>query len=224
MNLRDVYQILILNFAPKYKKTTFKKLKMRKIRLIVLSAFAAVCMSASAQEPFGTFYFQYNLTYLNQKNALLQSDKERLNQLTLGYNYATPHFSIPIYLEFGGALQWAFKSGDGYKVNVLAMKVPVNILFSLNVSDDFKIQPYGGIYGRVNFLAKTKPDEAESVNWFDSSTYDARRFQMGVNAGLRFTIGETVTIGGGYYRDLIDLSKAREAYFEGWDFTIGMVL
>ena len=227
MKLRDVNQIIITNFAPKYKKETLLNiLKMRKIRLIVLAVFAAVSMSASAQEPFGTFYFQYNLTYLKsgEKTNLLYNDKERFNQLTLGYNYATPLFSIPLFLEFGGAFQWAFKSGDGYKANILALKAPINLVFSLDVSDDFKIQPYGGFYGRVNLLAKTKPDEAESINWFDHPSVDAKRFQVGVNAGLRFTIGQSVTIGAGYYRDLMDISKARKAYFEGWDFTIGMVI
>lgn len=203
---------------------------MRKIRLIILSAFAVVCMSASAQEPFGTFYFQYNLSYLKSDKGYSESAnihynkvKEQFNEVTIGYNYDTPLFSIPLYLEFGGAFQWAFQSGDGNKTNILALKAPVNLLFSINISDDFKIQPYGGVYGRWNLLAKTKPDEEETINWF--KTMDARRLQMGVNAGLRFTIGNYVSIGGGYYRDLTGFcNNYYENHFEGWDFTIGMVL
>lgn len=201
---------------------------MRKIRLIVLAVFAAISMSASAQEPFGTFYFQYNLSYLKCDKSVLEQDriyhnpvKEQFNEVTIGYNYATPLFSIPLFLEFGGAFQWAFQSDNGYKTNILALKAPVNLLFSINISDNFKIQPYGGVYGRVNLLAKTKPDEAATINWFD--TMDARRFQVGVNAGLKFEIGQTVSIGGGYYRDLTDFCKDTY-HFEGWDFTIGMVI
>ena len=196
---------------------------------MALAAFAAVCMSASAEEPFSTFYFQYNLSYLKcdkthleQNNIRHNPVKEQFNELTLGYNYATPLFNIPLFLEFGGAVQWAFQSDNGYKTNILALKAPVNLLLSINICDDFKIQPYGGIYGRANLLAKSKPDEAESINWFKKDTMHAYRFQVGFNAGVKFAIGETVCIGGGYYRDLTDLCK--DYHFEGWDFTIGMVL
>lgn len=194
---------------------------MKKLRLITLTAFAAICMSVSAQEPFATFYGQYNLSYLKSSHDS-DSHKENFNEVTLGYNYATPLFSIPLYLEFGGAVQWAFKSEDEAKTNILALKAPVNLLFSINISDDFKILPYGGFYGRANLLAKTKPNESKSINWFKSDYFNAKRFQVGVNGGVKFMIGETVVIGAGYYRDLTDI--ADDIYFEGWDFTIGMVL
>ena len=67
---------------------------MKKLRLITLTAFAAICMSVSAQEPFATFYGQYNLSYLKSSHDS-DSHKENFNEVTLGYNYATPLFSIP---------------------------------------------------------------------------------------------------------------------------------
>ena len=98
---------------------------MKKIRTIVLAAFAALSMSASAQEPFATFYLQYNPTQFHHKEIYGADTKDYFNQVAIGYNYATPLFGIPLYLEFGGAFQYSFKSGDGYKVNMLAGKIPV---------------------------------------------------------------------------------------------------
>jgi len=192
---------------------------MKKIRMIMLAVFAIISMSASAQEPFATFYAQYNPTYLKYDKSN-KDFSDYYNGITIGYNYATPFFGIPLYLEFGGAAQWSFRYKDGYSTNLIALKVPVNVLFSINVSDAFKIQPYGGVYGRFFLLGKTKPDYQESINWF-SYYDDAKRFQMGLNAGVKFVISD-FTIGGGYYYDFM---KIRDHYhFEGFDITLGMVL
>lgn len=193
---------------------------MKKIRTIVLAAFAALSMSASAQEPFATFYLQYNPTQFHHKEIYGADTKDYFNQVAIGYNYATPLFGIPLYLEFGGAFQYSFKSGDGYKVNMLAGKIPVNLLYSFDVSESVRIQPYAGTYGRFNFLAKTKPDEEEAINWFDSPQ-DGKRFQMGLQGGIKFVFSDVV-IGGGYYYDLMNIMS--DSHFEGFEITIGMQL
>ena len=192
---------------------------MKKMRMIVLAAFAAVSMSVSAQESFQTFYLQYNPS--SQKISYDgHSTSTSFNGLSLGYSYATPLGGIPLYLEFGGAAQWFFKSEDDTKTNLISVKIPVNLLYSFEVSDVVKIQPYAGVYGRVNIIGKTKDDYAdESWDWFSDG--DAKRFQLGLNGGLRVSFNDYVFLGAGYYYDLMKIQE--HTHFEGFDLTLGLV-
>lgn len=197
---------------------------MFKMRSIILAAFAVVSMSASAQQPFGTVYLQYNPSLFDLNQLIVSHDghstSTSYDAISLGYNYATPMFGIPLYLEFGGAIQWGFKYKDNYKTNMLALKIPLNVVYSIDISDSFSILPYAGAYGRFSFLAKTKYDEKpESYDWFSDG--DAKRFQIGLNAGCRFRINQ-FTIGAGYYYDLMKIED--HTHFEGFELTIGMVL
>ena len=197
---------------------------MRKIRSIILATFAVVSMSASAQEPFGTVYLQYNPSLFDLNQLIVSHDGHSVSTtydaISLGYNYATPMFGIPLFLEFGGAIQWGFKYKDNYKTNMLALKIPLNVVYSIDISDSFSILPYAGAYGRFNLLAKTKYDEKpESYDWFSDG--DAKRFQIGLNAGCRFRINQ-FTIGAGYYYDLMKIED--HTHFEGFELTMGMVL
>ena len=191
---------------------------MKKIRMIMLVVFAVISMSASAQEPFGTFYLQYNPTYLKYDHHG-QTESFYYNTVAVGYNYATPLFRIPLYLEFGGDVQWTFKQKTGESQNMIAAKIPVNLLYSIEISDAFKIQPYAGAYGRFNILGKDKFDGDKSYDWF--SDYDNKRFQVGLHGGVKFVISD-FAIGGGYYYDLMEIKD--NWHFEGFEITVGMVL
>lgn len=152
---------------------------MKKLRFLALAAMAAFAMSVSAQvtygndyqykptsgtlygadnESFGLFYAQYNLTTAHTTVTNHDSENTSLNGVTLGYSHFIPLGDIPLFLSVGAAAQWFFKSEDGHKMNMISAKIPVNLMYSFQVSDNFRIEPYAGIYGRINIWGQEKYD------------------------------------------------------------------
>lgn len=240
---------------------------MKKLRLFALAAFAAISMSATAQvtygndyqyqpeksskssygydnESFGTLYLQYNPSQLKTKSHG-SSNSESVHGITLGYSHALPLADIPLYLEFGGAVQYFFKSMDytdydvdwetgNYsttkekaKFSMLAFKIPVNVMYSFNISDAVSIIPYAGVYGRFNILAQQKVGD-EKINYFSKDDmgddFVWKRFQVGWNAGCKFRFAQKFLVGAGYYMDLMKVMSYKEhkTHFQGFDITLGL--
>lgn len=233
---------------------------MKQLRLFVVAAMAAISMSAMAQvtygndyqykptnstiygsdnEAFGLFYVQYSPGQFHVKasaDGKSESENESVNVISLGYSHFIPLGDIPLFISPGAAAQWFFKSKDGHKTNIVSVKIPVNLMYSFQVSDAFRIEPYAGVYGRINIWGQQKVD-GESVNIFsDSDMGDAaaKRFQLGWNAGVNFRITDAFTIGAGYYMDILKLqdystkvygySIDYSARFQGFEFTLGVNL
>lgn len=226
---------------------------MKKLRFLALAAMAALAVSVSAQvtygndyqykptsgtlygadnESFGLFYAQYNLTTEHITVTNHDSENTSLNGVTLGYSHFIPLGDIPLSLSPGAAVQWFFKSKDGHKTNMISAKIPVNLVYSFQVSDNFRIEPYAGIYGRINIWGQEKVGD-ESANILSSDDFgDAacKRFQLGWNAGVQFRITEAFTIGAGYFMDLMKLQNYSsgkhdiKTNFQGFDFTLGINL
>jgi opacity protein-like surface antigen len=226
---------------------------MKKLRFLALAAMAAFAVSVSAQvtygndyqykptsgtlygadnESFGLFYAQYNLTTEHITVTNHDSENTSLNGVTLGYSHFIPLGDIPLFLSPGAAVQWFFKSKDGHKTNMISAKIPVNLVYSFQVSDNFRIEPYAGIYGRINIWGQEKVGD-ESANILSSDDFgDAacKRFQLGWNAGVQFRITEAFTIGAGYFMDLMKLQNYSsgkhdiKTNFQGFDFTLGINL
>jgi opacity protein-like surface antigen len=225
---------------------------MKQLRLFVVAAMAAISMSAMAQvtygndyqykptnstiygsdnEAFGLFYAQYNATTQHMTVTNHDSENESLNGITLGYSHFIPLGDIPLFVSPGGAVQYFFKSKDGVKTNMISLKIPINLMYSFQVSDAFRIEPYAGIYGRINIWGQMKEDGGESLNFFDSDKMGdaaAKRFQLGWNAGVNFRITEAFTIGAGYFMDILKLQDYTvgkhdiKTNFQGFDITLGV--
>ena len=233
---------------------------MKQLRFFVVAAMAAISMSAMAQvtygndyqykptnstiygsdnEAFGLFYVQYSPGQFHLKasaDGQSETENESVNVISLGYSHFIPLGDIPLFVSAGAAAQWFFKSKDGHKTNIVSVKIPVNLMYSFQVSDAFRIEPYAGIYGRINIWGESKED-GESVNIFDSDKMGdlaAKRFQLGWNAGVNFRITDAFTIGAGYYMDILKLQDySTKLYghsidystrFQGFEFTLGVNL
>lgn len=224
---------------------------MRKLRLIALAAIAAVSMSAAAQynyghdhqynptsrtiyggdnEDFGLLYVQYNPSKLRYSHDGATASTN-YNAISLGYSYYFALGDVPFYISPGLAAQWLFtsdKQGSAeYKTNIISAKIPINLMYSIQVSSNFRIEPYAGIYGRINIWGQGKETYGgQSDTWDlfkDSEDSKAmKRFQLGWNAGLNFRITNAFTIGGGYYMDLMKV--ADHTRFQGFDITLGVNL
>ena len=224
-------------------------------------------------ENFGLFYIQYSPSKLRSKTSFggtSASDSESVNVLSLGYTY---HISLgenlPLYLCPGGAVQWFFKSKkekivDYYaysssllpseflnseytsKLNMISIKIPVTLMYSFELGEALRIEPYAGVYGRVNLWAERKATYDSGALWkvnpFDKKEIGEqdvwKRIQAGWTAGVNFRITNAFTIGAGYYMDLLKLSSYEADYknqvgnmggtykasshFDGFDITLGV--
>ena len=181
---------------------------------------AMALMSTGAFAQFQTFYLQYSPAsekYSHDGYSVSTS----FNQLALGYSYGMPIMdAVPLCVEFGGRVEWAFKSEDGAKSNLVAFKVPINAVYTFNISDAFSIQPYAGPFFRFNIIGKTKYDgHDDSYDWFSDG--DCKRFQIGLAAGARFCFSETFFAGVGYSYDLMKIQN--HTHFEGVEITAGLL-
>lgn len=102
---------------------------------------------------------------------------DKLNAFTIGYNRAinvAP--SIPLYVEFGAALQYAFYSDEAsdedegsyytekytvkYTGHILTAKVPVSLLYHIAIpNSDFAIEPFAGVDFKYNISGSGKQKE-----------------------------------------------------------------
>ena len=224
-----------------------------------MAALAAISMSAMAQvtygndyqykpssstiygsdnDAFGLFYVQYNAVTTHTTVTNHDSENESSSAVSLGYSYFFPLGDMPLFLSPGAAVQWFFDSekedGIEEKTNMIAIKIPINLVYSFQVSDGFRIEPYAGIYGRVNVWGQSKVSGGgESVKWnlFDKDDMgDAayKRFQFGWNAGINFRITDAFTVGAGYFMDLtkiVSYSSGKhdiKGNFQGFDITLGV--
>ncbi len=123
----------------------------------------------------------YSLSSFNDKyedyGDEYQNLSDKLNAFTIGYNRAinvAP--SIPLYVEVGAALQYAFYSSevsdeyessyytdkytDKYTGNILTAKVPVSLLYHIAIpNSDFAIEPFAGVDFKYNISGSGKQKE-----------------------------------------------------------------
>ena len=189
-------------------------------KFLMIAAMALMSTGAFAQ--FQTFYLQYSPSSMKYSHDSY-SVSTSYNQLALGYSYAMPLMdAIPLSIEFGGRVEWAFKSEDGVKSNLVAAKIPVNAVYSFQITDAFSIMPYAGPFFRFNILGKTKDEHgshSETIDWFSDG--DAKRFQIGLAAGARFCFNDKFFAGVGYSYDLMKIQDY--THFEGVEITAGLM-
>jgi opacity protein-like surface antigen len=200
----------------------------------------------SDNEAFSLFYIQYSPSQLHSKatnHGESATDNESVNVLSLGYSYYIPLGDMPLFLTPGAAVQWFFKSTEEKEVygnntytyktkfNMISAKIPINVMYSFEVSEAFRIEPYAGIYGRINIWGQSKDDD-HSFNIFDKDevgeAQQAKRFQLGWNAGVNFRITDAFTVGAGYYMDFMKFQDYEykehkfSTNFQGFDITLGL--
>lgn len=130
---------------------------------------------------------------------------------------------IPLYIETAPSVNWYFKNktiegyDEGYdedyyedykedykvKFNLLSVNVPVNIGYRFAIGESgFAIEPYTGLYARINALGKMKPG-GESIDIFDDDDMDgdaASRVQVGWDIGANF-VWKNIYLGISYGAD-----------------------
>ena len=103
---------------------------------------------------------------------------------------------VPLYLEVGGEIDFnrysESEGGEDYKQTILGLKIPVSLVYRLNINENFSISPLFGFDFRLNLMGKGKYEydgESEDWNLFDDDEMDGeayKRFQAGWHIGVGF--------------------------------------
>ena len=103
---------------------------------------------------------------------------------------------VPLYLEVGGEIDFnrysESEDGEDYKQTILGLKIPVSLVYRLNINENFSISPLFGFDFRLNLMGKGKYEydgESEDWNLFDDDEMGGeayKRFQAGWHIGVGF--------------------------------------
>lgn len=133
----------------------------------------------------GTSYSLSSFDYGDEYQKAIDNSglSDKLNAFSIGYNRAinvAP--SIPLYVEFGAALQYAFYSDEAsnedkgsyytdkytvkYTGHILTAKVPVSLLYHIAIpNSDFAFEPFAGVDLKYNISGSGKQKETEEHSY-----------------------------------------------------------
>lgn len=178
---------------------------MKKILTIVVALFVCSAMQAqfsdmsALQNEVYVEYSPYKL-HLSGGSSSLSLD-ESITSFAFGYNrFAGIACDGNLKFVVGGKLTYGFK--DDFKM--LNVRIPVSLMYSAIVNDNFAIQPYAGLNATIGFVADTDGD-----SWYDEKNLDANRINAGWHVGIDFAINKFV-VGCAYQADftkMFDLSS-----------------
>lgn len=178
---------------------------------------------------FSTLYLEYNPTTMHASYKG-HTDNTSYQGLSLGYSYFTPFYGN-LGVDFGAKLQYFFrnetKGASKYKSNMFSVTIPVDLAYDWRVTEGFAVYPYAGLYARVNITANGS-EEIDGKKVADYNAFDKddmgddtwNRFQFGWQAGVNFRFTDVVTVGGGYWMDLNELTDHMKLY--GFNITVGI--
>lgn len=227
-----------------------------RIKLLLICAAILSCTISFAQftqgkskamdnthSSWNSFYLQYNSIGTNwqaknadeiglygwkdyaRKEYLEKCLKDRMNGMTIGYSHTSRVF--PIWLEYGGALQYGWYSDSGVyhdakfpvrvKLSMLTFTAPISVLYNYKIpNSNIGLEPKVGLYFRYNIYGKIDVEESEksanvteyyNINIFDEDI-KGKRLQLGLHAGFNITY-KNYFIGISYGSDL---SKIYDGY------------
>ena len=120
-------------------------------------------------------------------------------------------------------------------MDVYHSKIPVDVVFRWNFSENFAIAPYAGMYLRYNIYGEEREKDSygntqtwELFNSEYTNDDDYNRFQFGYQAGLRLIIGGCISIGAAWKQDLSSFCTYYDDYtrkeekekFQGFTFSL----
>lgn len=189
-------------------------------------------------EDWGDFYLEYSPMQL--VSTAKGVDNKLFHTATIGYSYLFQLGNTPLYLDAGleASGSWFSKRYDGgekYSMSVFYSKIPLNLVFRWNISENFAIAPFGGLFVKYNVYGEEREKyNGETYTWklFDeeyTNDDDYNRFQFGYQAGLKLIIGGCVSIGASWKADISSFctyydewtNKEEKERFQGFAFHLG---
>jgi len=175
---------------------------------------------------------------INGKNITIKKRNSDFNRITIGYspmfldhklesiknidgiNIQYIHgfriTRIPLFIETGVSLSynitkyiWREEYSETDWLHSLNIRIPVNISYKINLSSKSSIQPYTGLYFKINPLFDYYYDRSEDVGSYDHFFYEeANRkiFLFGWQLGIGFNVSK-FHIGLQYGIDISPMAK-----------------
>ena len=210
------------------------------IRHFAIAALALTAITAQAQynpysrdyhsqesPSFGTFFVEYNPHTVHTTTAYSATNTTH-DGLSVGFNYFVPvvsHFGIDAGLKGQYFFHKETVFGVKEKYNQFSATVPVDLVIDIRLADGFAIDPFAGLYGRYDLIAKETSEvggKRSSVNLFEKSQTNQtmNRFQLGWQAGVNLRIAQSFTVGASYWMDFSELRDRVKLY--GFDLRLGL--
>ncbi len=176
----------MVTFAPTKYFLIQMLLKMKVIKSLAIALTLCATMPAMAQFTDGgnsasSDNGNFSRIYLGYNVDIMEGASLHGVGAGYAYNFRLSE-SMPMYLDFGGRL--TFNAGDP-EFKFLAVAVPVNVNYRVNVSDNIALQPYTGLAFRVNAMA-----DMNGISLFDYANSPVKRFQMGWQIGTFADFGK----------------------------------
>lgn len=202
---------------------------MKKLSFVLTVALMTIATTASAQfansgkksngavantENYSRARVAYNAFSFSGDGVSLDLTGISL-EWTKGINIAS---NMPLYVETGLNVMYAFGSKSGVDTNYLGVNVPVLLTYKITPNDTMSILPYAGLNLRGNILGD-QSDGDYKMDFFDD--YDAKRFGVGASLGVNLDF-KSLSVGLGYTFDFTEMMEGVDVnYFSvaiGWKF------
>lgn len=166
---------------------------MKKI-ILSLVLMAAAAISATAQISAGIGYM--SKTYSESDYSV--------GGLYLNGNYTVLEIADGLQVTPGIALSILSGKDSGWKYNELNLGIPINLSYSFEVAEGFKLVPFLGptiIFG----LSNKAETGGVSVNLYDNDLgIEAKRLDLAVGGGLALDVMDIVRVSCGYNKGLLN--------------------
>lgn len=193
-------------------------MKCIKVLMVAVAIFTS-SLSLSAQWTGGLVRVGYSPYTIKDNSSINASGL--MAGFSMGNRVSS---SVPVYADYGVDIHYAWREVEKVKNNFLSAVIPVNIAYKFDVNDSpLSFYPYAGFAAGLNILANVK-DQGETANLFDSDGGDDhwKRFQLGVQVGIKIIINDRFTVGYEYRPFITEAAESLKTSYNS--FFIGVPL
>jgi hypothetical protein len=180
---------------------------------IVSSRSTGITKVSKPSNSWNTLSFEYLPSTLS-----MDGSSESFTGLALNFTHATSiSNSTPLFIEFGLGAQYSTYDKNHLSFNVVSAKVPLNIVYDFAIPNStISLDPYVGLKFRFNAWGKAEYSyngRKTSIDLFDSNEGNWKRFQAGMQLGVKARFNNTFFVGIGYgfdFNEIGDNAKVNE--------------
>lgn len=175
---------------------------------------SALSGSAAGSSDIEGGWSNFTVSYNSNTWDVDGEDFDNIHGLELGYLYGINlSANLPLYFETGMLANYSFgdlydDSDETLSADMFSLKVPATLGYKVDVSEQFSILPYAGLYLRANLAGtltyENDYDDEEEIDLFDEDEGDGNRFQFGMHVGVRCMV-DKFNFGVGYGFDFNEL-------------------
>lgn len=211
---------------------------MKKIIISILCfgmAFLAYAQAAPSAEPgtnTGNGVLSVDSKHINKfafsytPGKLSYKDSESSSSVQFGYQSAGMTYThsiavarFPLYVEFGGGLQYTFNPNVEFKA--VSVYVPVNLFYRFSfLEGKMHISPFTGFYCRYNAWAKE--GDAFLLGKDNPDMYAMKRAQFGWQVGASLDIKDFY-VHLAYNTDMSSVLQHVKGFFRGINIGLGVI-